>query len=95
MDARQARRPGHEPAQWRSGAEHAVGQLRALPNPDHGLLPQRLATLAAVLEDLPRERDVDGADLLACVALRAEGVGQVGASSPWWKGVSTSPIGPL
>ena len=38
-----------------------------------------------MLEDLPRQRDVDGADLLARVALRAQRVGQVGLLEPVMK----------
>src|SRR6202043_3795001 len=57
-------------------------QARAFPEPKQGLLAQRLAAVAPVLEYLARQRDVDGTDLLACVALRAERVRQVGLIQP-------------
>ena len=77
-DAGQPGRARHQPAERRSRAHHPVSQLWPLPQAQHRFLAQRFAALLAVLEDLARQRNVDWADLLACVALGAERVGQVG-----------------
>src|SRR5207245_6122102 len=75
--AGQVRRPGYKPAEWSTRTQQAVGELRALPDSEHRLLPERLPALAPMLEDLAGERNVDWTDLLTGVALRAQRVGQI------------------
>src|SRR4029077_9906871 len=72
-------------------AQKTICQLGSLPNPEDGFLPQRLPALAAVLEDLAWQWDVDRADLLARIALRAQRVGQVGLVEAVMKGREHEP----
>src|SRR4029077_13288511 len=72
-------------------AQKTISQLGSLPNPEDGFLPQRLPALAAVLEDLAWQWDVDRADLLARIALRAQRVGQVGLVEAVMKGREHEP----
>ena len=80
--ARQLRRPSKGPAEGRAGPQDAVGERGPFPQAEQRPLAQRLPAAPPVLEDLPRQRDVDGACLLAGVALGAERVGQVCLGKP-------------
>ena len=70
------------PAERRARTQNAVGECRSFPQAEQGALAQGLPAVPPVLEDLSRQGDVDGARLLAGVALRAERVGQVGLGKP-------------
>ena len=78
----EAWRAGHEARKRGRRPQKTIRDLRFLPDAYQRLLAERLAACAAVLEDLARQRDVDGADLLARIALNAERVGQVGRVEP-------------
>src|SRR5206468_7318455 len=92
---RKAWRARDQAAERCGRAQRAVGEPRSLPHLDHRALPQRLATSAAVLEDLPRQRDVDGANLLARIALGAKGVGEVGVLEAVVEGGQDQPDRPV
>ena len=67
----EAWRAGHEARERGRRPQQTIRDLRFLPDAYQRLLAERLAACAAVLEDLARQRDVDGADLLARIALNA------------------------